>query len=221
MNNILSRKNAGTFVGVILSLTTIQVESAQAASVSWDLTFFDNSGQLVGTGAFSYDPERTQTISDRGRPPQTLTVTGILETFSANVGPLQWSQGDFRNRNLWWVPNNSIATRGESISSRFGTFFGDSWQLEENDSPSEAPFSTLILSGSSTQLSGEGSWTQRQSIPQTNSTGAIINYQFVQTQGTWTAVEQNTRSIPEGSLVFALAGFAATTFSRKLSRLAS
>lgn len=221
MNNILANKIAATFAGVVLSLTTIQVQSAQAVSALWDLTFFNDSDQQVGTGEFSSDPEKIETIGNIGRPPTTITVSGVLDTFSAKVGQMEWGQKDLGERKLWWNLNSPQATEGQSIRSRFGTFRESNWQLKENNNVQESPFSSLILSGSSTESLGTGIWTQDLLvIPEDPFVPIDYNKRLI-TKGTWTASERNTKSVPEASLVLPLLGFGAIVLSRKLSRLAS
>lgn len=217
MNTILLKKITATCAGVVLSLTAIEIKPVQAASIFWDLEFFNDSGEQVGTGEFSYDPEATANVT-AGRPPVTISVSGIVDSFSANVAGLEWGKEDFLSRTFWWVPNSAEATRGQSIRSRFGTFIVNFWELKENDAAQESPFSTLIISGGSTEFLAEGTWEQTQSIPQQNSSGNIISFDFLETQGAWTAVQRNAKSIPEGSLVFALLGIGATAFSSKLRR---
>ncbi|MBW4502256.1 MAG: hypothetical protein KME57_22470 [Scytonema hyalinum WJT4-NPBG1] len=58
MNTILLKKITATCAGVVLSLTAIEIKPVQAASIFWDLEFFNDSGEQVGTGEFSYDLER-------------------------------------------------------------------------------------------------------------------------------------------------------------------
>ncbi|MBW4630890.1 MAG: hypothetical protein KME30_02970 [Iphinoe sp. HA4291-MV1] len=110
---------------------------------------------------------------------------------------------------------------------RIGRVIANSWVLSENNDavfsdsslfPIEPlrGLSIFTMRGGSTEFLGEGTWLQRESLPQTDSSGTIIGYNFLETKGAWTAVQRNTKSIPEDSLVFALLGLGATAFSEKL-----
>ena len=44
---------------VALSSTVMEAKQVQAATISWDLDFFDNAGTQVGNGQFSYNTDTT------------------------------------------------------------------------------------------------------------------------------------------------------------------
>ncbi|NMG07639.1 hypothetical protein [Brasilonema sp. UFV-L1] len=226
MNDNLLKKMAATCAGIVLSLTATQIKPVQAASVFWDLNFFNDSGEQIGNGEFSYDPEKTAIVTfntftpTTGTGTTTISVTGIVDSFSVNVAGLEWGTKDFRNRTFWWVPNNSESTKGQSVRVRsvIPVSIVNSWQLIENDVTVGpfGPYTRFSMSGGSTEFLGEGTWEQTEVVARTDSSGNFMGYNFLETKGVWTGVQRNAKSIPEASSVFALLGLGATAFSRKL-----
>ncbi|EKQ70470.1 hypothetical protein OsccyDRAFT_0759 [Leptolyngbyaceae cyanobacterium JSC-12] len=112
--------------GIVLGLTSIVIPSAEAATLTWDLTFFDTTGNLVGTGEFSYDTEKVVVVRSP-RPYSDAYVAGIdeplrpdyippipglwqvdrypnpLVSFIARLPGRDWSFSDLFL--AWWDPN--------------------------------------------------------------------------------------------------------------------
>jgi PEP-CTERM motif len=114
----------GVFVtGTVLGLALTGVNSAQAASLNFSLSFFDSTDSLVGEGSFSYDdstPYENIIAASFGLPPLEIKATNqwfALTSFSASVLGSSWNLSQARmDRSallspLLWAPLDPIKTR--------------------------------------------------------------------------------------------------------------
>jgi hypothetical protein len=128
----------------VLSLALVNAQSAEAAILPWSLTFLDNSGVQVGTGAFSYDDEKVVVVRE-GQPftafyiggkddpirpdfipgPWTLTVfPNPVESFVANLPGVSWDL----TFTSWWAPEGPRSTLGSFQFTRPGLgLVSDTW----------------------------------------------------------------------------------------------
>ncbi|MEG4322432.1 MULTISPECIES: PEP-CTERM sorting domain-containing protein [unclassified Microcoleus] len=114
----------GVFVtGTVLGLALTGVNSAQAASLNFSLSFFNSTDSLVGEGSFSYDdstPYEKIIAASFGLPPLEIKATNqwfALTSFSASVLGSSWnlSQASMDRSELLspllWAPLDPIKTR--------------------------------------------------------------------------------------------------------------
>jgi len=113
-------------LSTVISLISVTLQPAEAATLTWDLTFFDTTGSLVGTGEFSYDTEQVvvvrspQPYSDAYvagkdeplRPDYIPPIPGLwqvnrypnpLVNFVARLPGRDWSFSDLFL--AWWNPD--------------------------------------------------------------------------------------------------------------------
>ena len=155
------------------------LDSVSAATIGYDLRFFNDSGNEVGLGEFSYDPDTTTCIPeipiDESCQFSGLLVTTELTDFSANISGTEWRLRDSAGQH-WWdeatstVKGASITRSGILLQDQW--FFGDQFFAEN----------LLAMSGTS-----GGSWIQ-----------VLDTTNFL--SGTWTAQLQSTTS-PGGQIV--------------------
>ncbi|WP_341730595.1 PEP-CTERM sorting domain-containing protein [Microcoleus sp. EPA2] len=123
MTNILG-KFAVAVTGTVLGFALTGVNSAQAASLNFSLSFFDSSNSLVGEGSFSYDgstPYQDTILSSFSMPPLEIKASNqwfALTSFSATVWGKSWdlskaSSGDRGEllTPLLWAPFDTVKTR--------------------------------------------------------------------------------------------------------------
>ncbi len=124
---------ATTSLGFLINIT-----SASAAIIKFDLGFFDGNNTQVGAGQFSYD-DNTSTCfetsfggdcnsSDEYKKYDTILVENALTDFSAVIDGENWN-GYYGH---WWSDETSGQLPGEQSVSRYGIdisnnrwFFGD------------------------------------------------------------------------------------------------
>jgi hypothetical protein len=95
-----------------------QTAHVLAASLTYNLNFFNSNGTVAGTGSFSSDPNSSQTIALDSLPPPfttTVTATGLLTQFSANVLGVNISQP---SPYQWWEPDSTISTKSVTNGTR-------------------------------------------------------------------------------------------------------
>jgi hypothetical protein len=123
MTNIL-RKFAVAVTATVLGFALTGVNSAQAASLNFSLSFFDSTNSLVGEGSFSYDgstPYQETILSSFSLPPLEIKASNqwfALTSFSATVFGRSWnlSQASTGDRGqllspLLWAPLDPVKTR--------------------------------------------------------------------------------------------------------------
>ena len=149
MNNICQKFVVATTT-VATCLLATGVQPVKAASIFWDISFFDDNDMEVGNGYFSYDPDTT-TLVDINARGDTISVDTILDTFSAVILGVEWDEPGIN----WWITDETIATRGQS-QSRSGPSLSDGWFFGD-------PFfgtTALNIEGGSTDSNGSGTWSQ-------------------------------------------------------------
>lgn len=164
-----------TLTGLGILISTVPVT---AATITFDLDFFDDSGTEIGDGQFSYDDEDTltcvqitdsfdcfsesffgdlsiQEISDLYMSPVT-TISNTLTDFSASINGIDWDDGD---ANLtWWGDDSTGQLPGQISASHSGSFAGDnSWFFGDGFRGTEQ---FAMNFDSSSDTSGEGNWLQ-------------------------------------------------------------
>lgn len=207
----LFQKYAVAAVGAGFSLIAIAAKPVQAATMVWGLKFFQD-GTEVGSGEFSYNPDKTTFIqlANLFDPfPSGFYVSTVLDSFSAYILGEQWGLG-FRT---WWAdgyraPGQQSFTRysfNAYITERFW-FFGD---------PS---FGTRQLVLNNMQPISDDVWTGNWlgSVAQPSVPGGVPIFYA---SGVWTATRQNPQSVPEPSFPLGLLAFgvlgAASALKRK------
>jgi len=94
--------------------------SVVAAHVNWQLTFFNESGQSVGNGQFSYNTEVTTCIEfnnggscnvySPGSHIDAMEVQTVIDPISIELSGLDWGAGTSRTMYVqgWWNDNNIL-----------------------------------------------------------------------------------------------------------------
>ena len=188
-------------VGVASVLGAIAIQPAQAANTKeWKINFFNDLGELVGDGGFSYDLDTESYVPYYfcGRFCDEYSgfyVETGLDSFSANLPGYNWSLGDSAGY-YWWneetqAPNNASISR-YGISLRDDSwFFGDPY------------FAEYFLTISGTQATG--TWSHALSYDFLNEDidegeeGYFGGYYKVYASGTWVA-----KPVPEPATIFGL-----------------
>lgn len=197
-----------TLTGLGILISAIPVT---AATITFDLDFFDDGGTEVGDGQFSYDDEaltcvELSPVGDCFREPledpndfnDVFFVENALTDFSATINGEDWDLGYI----TWWGDDESGQLPGYQAPSRYGISIAEnSWFFGDGD------FGERQLSIDITQSSdiyGEGSWEQNVIPPGGGNPFAGA--------GTWQAtrvgtapepsVPASSEAIPEPSTVF-------------------
>lgn len=94
MNTTLTRV-LGTAIG-LAAMTALAPQSAEAANLTWKVTFFDELGAAFGGGQFITNPEpKTLPVLEVTSPTtytsSTYTATNVVTAFDFQVGPVSWS----------------------------------------------------------------------------------------------------------------------------------
>lgn len=141
MTNIL-RKFAVAVTATVLGFALTGVNSAQAASLNFSLSFFDSTNSLVGEGSFSYDgstPYQETILSSFSLPPLEIKASNqwfALTSFSATVFGRSWNLsqasaggGGTLLSPLLWAAVDPIKTRIVYDVSRSGIIaqLADQW----------------------------------------------------------------------------------------------
>ena len=143
-------KVAFAMAGIALSWTAASAKPVIAASIFWDLDFFDNDGDNVGFGEFSYDPDTTTTFDIFPPLGGSVTVNTALESFEATILGIEQDV----SLDKWWTPNDPVATRGIT-QFRGGAGVSDRWFSGD-------PFfgnGSFVMEGRSTETTGGGDWS--------------------------------------------------------------
>lgn len=97
---------------VVLGVGIMGATPAQANLVFWDLDFFDESGEQVGSGELGYDSEtttfvQTNLLFPEFVPPEGFEVQSALEVFSVNVVGETFGLDDQPGMVTWWFDSNN------------------------------------------------------------------------------------------------------------------
>lgn len=205
----------GLFIaGAGLGLVLIASQPAEAAILSWTLTFTSNS-TIVGTGEFSYDDEKEVVvrlpfppdsyIGDKGAPlrpdfvgPYNITrYANPVVGFTANLPGQNWGLGF----PLWWDPEGP-SLLGSFLCSRATCAIGSQW-----------------FAGSTSGLPpGQFAMTGGKALEDGSYTGSFVSAPIPDgpfTSGVWTA-----QAVPEPTTMAGTALFGAgyLLFKRRRSR---
>ena len=158
----LSQYIAFTGLGILASAIPVS-----AATITFDLDFFDDSGTQVGNGEFNYDDEALtcfeySEVGDCSREPledpddynDVFFVENTLTDFSATINGEDWS-GAYGH---WWSDDKSGQLPGEQSASRYGISIGENSWFFGDVEPGIRQFVMDFTQSSDT--SGEGSWLQ-------------------------------------------------------------
>ncbi|MDJ0598728.1 MAG: PEP-CTERM sorting domain-containing protein [Crocosphaera sp.] len=107
----------------------LNINPSSAATIGYDLKFFDNLDNQVGSGEFTYDSHtstciQTQPFGDSCDQVNGFFVNTELVSFSANISGTEWIFDD-RSGQLWW-DEQSNSVRG-TIASRSDILLGEQW----------------------------------------------------------------------------------------------
>jgi hypothetical protein len=180
--------------GSILS----QTSHVLAASLTYNLNFFDVSGTSVGTGSFSSDPTISQDFtlnpigSSGGSPADIITVTGVVNQVSATINGVSFQYPSYGGH-IWWDPtdiNSTHQLKPLPFLPPFPEFLVvNQWVITESKGGSLGYDNALAVSGGSINPSLWGGDFQL--------FGGPNNY-LLSTNGTWTASLQNlSPRVPE------------------------
>lgn len=182
MQKIYQKITAIAFSAVV-GIGTITAP-AQAATLTWNLNFFDDAGNPAGKGEFSYDDESltfVQTIPIAA--PVGFEVNNALTSFSATVLGKEWSLSD-RPGVTWWQPTGPTSLKQQEIS-RYGIFINNNWFFG-----GASTIRQFLLYDSRPSSAGwDGSWVQ-----------AIPDFIPSFGSGSWTA-SPSSAAVPEPSTV--------------------
>ena len=178
-------------IGLSITAGLFVPQSAHAAILTYDV-IFSSSNVQVGTGEFSYDTDKTVTVSyfvpGVSPPNKLLDISNPLTSFAASILGVQW-QGVGQPK---WL-DSSLNFRG-SISDRSPAFLVDYWAFGKP--PTAFGGGLLRLSGQGAEVGVlKGFWFQA-NLPQLGS-------------GNWTATLRDSEAVPEPSTMLGatLVGF--------------
>lgn len=116
--------------GIIVSLTTAALLAgsapAQAAKLTWNLSFFDEAGAVVGSGQFITESKPQQILIET--PPRLdpykaiwspISVRNVLQDFRVTVSGVSWVRQD----DMWgdWAPTGGTSDDGTGLApERYG-----------------------------------------------------------------------------------------------------
>jgi hypothetical protein len=192
------QKTAAIALSAVVGAGTITT-SAQAATLTWGLTFFDHAGQPVGNGEFSYDDEVStfvQTIPIAA--PVGFEVNTALTRFSATVLGTGWNLGD-RPGVTWWQPTET-KNLGQQVIGRYGIAIADTWFF------GDGAFGTRqfsLQSNPQNPAGWSGSWVQ-------SIAGLVPSFG----SGSWSATPSSA-AVPEPSTVLGVTLIAVGVWLRK------
>jgi hypothetical protein len=169
-----------------------QTSHALAASLTYNLNFFDVSNSWIGTGSFSSNPTISQDFtlnpigSSCGFPTDIITVTGIVNQFSATVSGVSFQYPSYGGR-IWWDPTDTNSThqlKPLPFLLPFPEFqVVDQWVITESQGGSLGYDNALAMSGGS--INPNSLWGGSFQL------FGGPNNSLLNTNGTWTASLQN------------------------------
>ncbi len=183
-------------------------------TTDFSVSYFDNSGQPVGSGAFSYANEGTHCIelvpinTCSRNPPgwDNITVTHYLNGFSGNL----LGQSLYLGAESWWADTATSQLPGYVARERSGRGFITYNLLFLGDPFSGYPYQMSMGISSVSDTAADGTWFM-----------SIASSNFGLTTGTWTArstPDPISIPTPETEPLAGLASFAALGFATILKR---
>ncbi len=129
MMNVCNRILIANTLGLV-AIAGLSSQSAHAASLTYNMQFFDRAGAEIGTGEFTYDPDLVLTISIPPPLTPSFTITNVLTNFLATVEGSVWKTS--RSPQLWIDPATSeLRELGPLRASPF-LIVGPSWGFGNN-----------------------------------------------------------------------------------------
>lgn len=196
---VVTYQKIAIVAGVIsLGSGCIAANPAQATSLDWGISFFDNAGTTVGTGTFSYDPDITTFVQtspdlpDSTLPAQGFNVNTALESFAATILGQPWH---LPSAGITWLDASEGLRQQRFYRSPLPFiadywFFGDLYRgtrqltLDGQKSPADqwsgSWSQSIVEVGSSNDVSGSGSWIaalqpQAEGVPEpTTVLGSVV-----------------------------------------------
>ncbi|MBW4669739.1 MAG: hypothetical protein KME60_20570 [Cyanomargarita calcarea GSE-NOS-MK-12-04C] len=196
-------------------------QPAQAATLFWDLNFFDSTGTLVGNGEFTSEPDKTvvgTTLRLGSNFPyyplieENFEIQNYLTNFSANIVGRKWLDSSTQPPNqVTWLDSYEGTKELRSSGLRYdpNVSIANNWEIggKGGDSPFNPIRQALFLEGKGleeNQVWG-GSWLER-----------IVEedrgIRVIETTGTWRATVRNLQSVPEPDTVLGIATFGLACF---------
>ncbi|MEB3279094.1 MAG: hypothetical protein VKK42_09285 [Lyngbya sp.] len=199
MNNLFEK------VALVASLgltSTLIAALPGNASVLYDLKFFDDNGNLTGTGVFSHEDEPFEGTLEKcligSFPGCSESVYEInasdnyfkVDNFSVltDDGPFaQWELGVNFESQLFWRPFDDVKLASYYLSGRFDYALEERWVVSRRVAPSldwalvmspDGTWDTRIPGPPDFLKRGSGTWTvtQRVSVPEPTSIVGLIAF---------------------------------------------
>ena len=196
-----------------LIASTIMLATAPAeANVFYDMEFFDEAGELVGTGEFSHDETPFEGDFESCADITKLTIPG-LPPFPPGLQPdIQQTCSDFSQRFEQSQDIFRLNSFSTTVGLRFDPVPYDLRLLFWEPSDVQPVFS-IVFNGPSSGANpfpsfsySDSSWgtTARFSVENMTATTWLNSGPFDSRSGTWTATRRSTTSIPETTPVVGL-----------------
>ncbi len=167
---------------VSMAIATFASATAHAVSLTFDTQFFDSTGSVVGSGAFTYETNQPVTIA-LSPPGTTVTVNNLLSSFSATLPNATWQM----NRALWVEAGG---TQGLLLSRPATVGVQNAWEFGDNSLGNRV----FVMKGQQNQAGVfTGTWLQ-----------SLINIQPNPFSGSWTAT-QRSEAVPEPTTMAGMA----------------
>jgi hypothetical protein len=171
MFQIKEKYTPKTFILGAVTVLSFTIFSAKPAySTSFSLKFLNDSGQQVGSGAFSYEDNKiicVEATSDPtacnppgGSPPnKEIFVSNALNSFSATISGVKFRQSYI----AWWAdPARNQKAGYQNRASRYRSFDIDirygRWLFTTGNWPYPDPVISITIDPTSDTLSGKGTW---------------------------------------------------------------
>lgn len=129
MMNVCNRILIANTLGVV-AIASLSSQSAHAASLTYNMQFFDRAGAAIGTGEFTYDPDLVLTISIPPPLSPSFTITNVLTNFLATVEGSVWQTS--RSPQLWIDPVTSELRELSPLRSPPSVLVAPTWGFGNN-----------------------------------------------------------------------------------------
>lgn len=238
----MARSVAAT--GLAVTTALIAAGPAQAAKLTWNITFFDEVGAAVGSGQFITESQAQNILIGSNPipyPPQNWqpqAVQNVLQDFTATIDGANWTRhddswGDWDRTDDYGINDNGTGSRPSSwgyaswlnpdgeLTRRFGS---PGFSVYQSDSPLPTA-SWIFRQGGLRHISLQGLSMQGNMLTGTSSTNTWSQYfwknvwrpgmEQVHGQGTWTATLVNSASTPEPGTVLGLMAIGLWAWQRR------
>lgn len=140
-------------LGVTLGLSALTVQPAEAAKVTWKVSFFDEVGADFGSGSFVTDTE-PQTFGILVPPGaaftnSTYTANNIVTSFQFQVGAVPWSSTEVTSGGSYtrWIGENDAMGRVFRSGYPTGIVMFGAWDFIDFYGPGRPIGKNLWMSG--------------------------------------------------------------------------